>query len=551
MTTMDIGSFRAKQTILHCPHNHGTFKSTQLQNLVPKGGTFGFDVIIEIGYSLFVHCRSNQETMSALAARNISISEREISYLGRKFIIYLALAHRQSQPILREFLMCRGGYILHVDGTCEGDSPNLFCGLDGLSELVLDTVKISSEKKDKLVPFFQGIKKQYGEPKALVHDMGKGILNAVAEVFPDTPDFICHFHFLRDIGKDLLNNDYTTLQKRLRKLKVRPTLRRQAKYLEQKINPDCHDIAEIIESLQSGKWQTSHLDNVPLITAYALIQWIFDYTNESDGYGFPFDQPHLDFYRRIQKVHILLGQIKKINLNDSVKTNRPFVQLYKAVTLTAEDNRLHDLAKKLEAKIEVFNKLRCAMRIALPDGKNGINDNGDVSDLKSIKKEVTAFRKWILSNKHRGKSYKIMVAQIDKYWEKLFADPIPVVGPDGVVRNIQPQRTNNILERFFRDVKRQNRKKTGAASLNKVLKSILAETPLVQNLKSDEYMKIILNGCSNLAERFSQIDAGQVQQEMAKIAENNDKILPGIKKMIRDDDLTIKFSALFSLAHAK
>lgn len=68
------------------------------------------------------------------------------------------------------------------------------------------------------------------------------------------------------------------------------------------------------------------------------------------------------------------------------------------------------------------------------------------------------------------------------------------------------------------------------ASLNKVLQSILAETPLIQNLKNDEYMKIILNGCSSLEERFSQIDAGQVQQEMAKIAEMNDKILPGIKK---------------------
>ena len=551
MVTIDIGTFCAKQTILNCPHGHGIFKSTQLENLVPKGGTFGFDVIIEIGYSLFVHCRSNQETMAALLAKNIFISEREISYLGRKFIIYLALAHRQSRPGLREFLLRRGGYILHVDGTCEGDSPNLFCGLDGLSELVLDTVKISSEKKDKLVPFFQDIKRKYGEPKALVHDMGKGILKAVAEIFPDTPDFICHFHFLRDIGKDLLNNDYTTLLKRLRKLKVRPTLRRQAKYLEQKIDPDCHDIAEIIESLQSGKWQTSHFDNVPLITAHVLIQWIFDYSNESGGYGFPFDHPHLDFYQRIQKVHILLGQIKEINLNDSVKTSRPFIQLYKAVTIAAEDKRLNKVAKQLEVKIKVFDKLRCAMRIALPDGKNGINDNGEVSDMKTIEEKVTAFRKWVLGNKHRGKTYNTMVAQIDKYWKKLFADQISVVGPDGVVRNIQPQRTNNILERFFRDIKRQNRKKTGAASLNKVLKSILAETPLVQNLRNDEYMKILLNGRSSLAERFSQIDAGQVQQEMAKVTENNGKILPGVKKLIRDVELTLKFSGLFRIKRSK
>lgn len=137
-----------------------------------------------------------------------------------------------------------------------------------------------------------------------------------------------------------------------------------------------------------------------------------------------------------------------------------------------------------------------------------------------------------------------MVAQIDKYWRKLFADPIPVVFPDGV-RDIQPQRTNNILERFFRGEKRRGRKKTGMASLNKVLKTVLADTPLVQNLKNDKYMEIILNGCSGLAERFSQIDAHLVQQEMANTAKSNDKILPGIKKMIKDVELTIKFSALF------
>ncbi|MFZ2630457.1 MAG: hypothetical protein WA081_04300 [Desulfosalsimonadaceae bacterium] len=188
---MDIGAFWARQTVLYCPHDQKTFGSEQLQSLVPKGGTFGFDVIVEVGFALFVHCRNNQEAMAELAAKNVFISEREISYLGRKFIIYLALAHRQSQPILREFLTGRGGYILHVDGTCEGDSPNLFCGLDGLSELVLDTVKIASEKKEQLVPFFRGIKEQYGEPRALVHDMGKGIVNAVAEVFPGIPDFIC------------------------------------------------------------------------------------------------------------------------------------------------------------------------------------------------------------------------------------------------------------------------------------------------------------------------------------------------------------------------
>jgi len=380
--------------------------------------------------------------------------------------------------------------------------------------------------------------------------MGKGIVSAVEEVFPGTPDFICHFHFLRDIGKDLLADEYSAFQKRLRRLKVRPILRRQAKYLEQKIDPARHDVDGITESLQSGNWQASHFEHIPMIMTYALIHWISDYPNQSGGYGFPFDRAHLDFYRRLQEVHRLLRQIMDINLSDSANANRPFSQLYKVVTKVVEDKRLNDLAKNLEAKAEVFDKLRSAMRIALPDGKNGINDNGDTTDMKSIEKKLTAFRKWLLGNKHRKKTYAKMVAQIDKYWKKLFADPIPVVTSEGF-RTVQPQRTNNILERFFRDEKRRGRKKTGMASLNKVFKTILADTPLVQNLRNDKYMEIILNGCSSLAERFSQINAHQVQQEMANAAKSNDKILPAIKKMIKDVELTVKVSALFCLLKAK
>jgi len=546
VVTMDIGGFIARQTILYCPQGHGMFKSRQLQNLVPKGGTFGFDVIVEVGFALFVRSRSIQETMVGLAAKNVFISEREISYLGRKFIIYLALAHRECQPVLRRFLSDRGGYILHLDGTCEGDSPNLFCGLDGLSELVLDTVKIPSEKKDELVPFFHGIKEQYGEPKALVHDMGKGIVNAVAEVFPDTPDFICHFHFLRDIGKDLLMDEYRAFQKRLQKLKVRPTLRRQAKYLEQKIDPLGHDISGIIKSLESGNWQETHTEHLPTVMTYTLIHWIFDYPNQSNGYGFPFDRTLLDFYGRLEEVHRLLTPILDINVSNGNYTNRSFSQLQKFIKDIVQDNRLNDLAKNLESKAIVFDKLRSAMRIALPEGKNGINDNGDSADIRKIEEKVTAFRNWLPRNKHREKTYAKMIVQIDKYWVKLFADPISLHTPSGVL-SVQPQRTNNILERFFRNEKRRSRKKTGMISLNRVLKTILADTPLVQNLKNDNYTKIILNGCSTLAERFSQIDENMVQKEMAIAAKSCDRILPDIKRLIRDVDFTVKISAVFCI----
>ena len=115
------------------------------------------------------------------------------------------------------------------------------------------------------------------EPKALVHDMGRGIITAVEEVFPGVADFICHFRFLRDLGKDLIVDDYTALQKRSRKLKVRPLLRQRAKYLEYKINSASQNLDEIMEALESGVWKTKSLENIPLITTYTLLHLVFEY----------------------------------------------------------------------------------------------------------------------------------------------------------------------------------------------------------------------------------------------------------------------------------
>ena len=68
--------------------------------------------------------------------------------------------------------------------------------------------------------------------------MGRGILCAVKAVFKDIPDFICHFHFLRDIGKDLFEKEYATIRNRLKKHKIRPLLRQRVKALEKIIGDD-------------------------------------------------------------------------------------------------------------------------------------------------------------------------------------------------------------------------------------------------------------------------------------------------------------------------
>ena len=160
---------------------------------------------------------------------------------------------------------------------------------------------------------------------------------------------------------------------------------------------------------------------------------------------------------------------------------------------------------------------------------------------------MKTFRAWLTRRKDypQNPAAEKMIAQIDKYWDKLFADPITVNTPTGQV-TIQPQRTNNILERFFRDFKRRNRKRSGTISLNKTLKSILADTPLVKNLDHPEYLEIILDGCSTLEERFAKIDSRLVTEQLKAEQKKQQNISPEMKKIIRRPDLPERLFALLA-----
>jgi len=544
IVTMEIGAFQAKEVVLQCPDDETVYTSSQLRSLAPSRCTYGFDVIVHVGTSLFVHCLNEQQIASDLAKKNIFISEREIGYLGRKFVIYLALAHRQSREQLVQLMAKKGGYILHVDGTCEGNSPHLFCGIDGISKIVLDNIKLPAERKELLIPFFKRIKEQYGNPIALVHDMGVGILAAVKVVFAGLPDFICHFHFLRDVGKDLLLKDDQTIIQRLKAHNVRGLLRRKARYLEQKTHLDPDMIADLNLGIEGGELKQDFLESIPALATYTLIHWLFEAPHPSKGYGFPFERPHLAFYERLKKVHGLLTDITDIYLRDKPKDNRSFIQVLKLLEEVLSDKELKESAAVMAEKAEVFDMLREALEIAKPDGKEGLNDDGDETDIKTIEQKTVAFKEFLMGDEKRKKTYAKMIQQMDKFWKKLFSDPIEISSPTGQY-TIQPQRTNNILERFFRGEKRRGRKKSGTASLNRTLKAILADTPLIRNLSNEDYKRIILNGCSTLAERFSQIDEKTVREELKRSEAKQEKIPTEIKRMIKQSDFPDKISKLF------
>jgi len=507
---LEIGRVRFHETIKHCDSCHAIYRCDEPRKLVPHGCRCGFNVLVDVGLALFVECKNEKQIQADLKSRNIVISIRQVGYLAKKFIVYLALSHKESRSKIKDLLSLRGGYILHLDGTCEGDSPHLMSALDEIAQIVLDNIKIPSEKADKIIPFLRRIKDCYGIPFALVHDMGPGILSAVKEVFPGIADYICHYHFLRDIGKDLFGIEYARIRSELSKYSIRPSLGKIVKSLEEKIETQ----PELSKSLDCYLKEEGKTANVlPRVLAYILSKWILDANSELNGYGFPFDRSHLVFYKRLKTARSIVE-----NLSTKKKKDGYIIKLNRVLGQAINDSNLKTTVSRMEEKVQIFDQLRDMMRIAVADGKKGLNDDGENVDMKTIKEAVTIFRNSdkIKAAVESNVDYKKMVKQIDKYWEKLFADPIMVTTANGEKILVQPQRTNNILERFFRDLKRMYRSKAGTQSLNKVIKAMLADTPLVKNLSNPQYVEIILNGHNTLEDRFAEIDEKLVRQEMKK-----------------------------------
>jgi len=542
--SLHIGKVIAHQTFLHCDSCtcSDVYFSEELNNLVPKHCNFSYDVLVYVGRAVFQRYRTGYEVIQELAELNVPISNSEVNYLAQKFIVYLAVAHRNISDKIRDCMWMKGGYILHIDGTSDGGSPHLISTLDELSQFVLANIKIPSENATQIVVLLQEIKDKYGTPSAIVTDMGKAMLGAIAEIFPEVLVYICHFHFLRDIGKDLLEKPYAIIRNNLKKYSIskqlRYRLRQYSKTNLQELDAKLDEIIytqEIHQELDETKARA---------LCYTLIAYALDGKNQGAGFGFPFDRTHLVFYQRLCAIYNTLENIGQDCIIDS-KARKIHQALSNDLQALIQDLEVREAAESLKQKTEVFDNLREAMQIALTDSKKGLNDNGTEVNIKTIEHKIKEFKNRLTGKEtyKNDKDYQKMVKQIDKYWDKLFADPITLNTPTETI-TVQPQRTNNLMEQFFRGFKRAYRRTSGNNSMSKKLQSMIADTPLVKNLDNQEYIEILLDGKKSLEEVFAEIECRIIQEEIKKANEKEFKIPPKIRKIIKTENVPVLFQNL-------
>lgn len=535
--TLHVGKFTARVTVVRCPvcSEAPPLHSEELDALVPPHSNFGYDVMVHAGEAILRRNRTVAETAAELKRRNVSISESEVRDLAARFAVSLGVAQAEAAPRLREHMRSAGGYVLHIDSTCKGGSDHLLSGIDELSGFVLLNAKAPTESGPQVADFLRGVVDRFGPPLAVASDMSAGIRTAVAEVLPNIPVFICHFHFLRDLGKDLMGADYAEIRDRLARHGLKAHLERIQRELRDEAQEASASVERLVRGLEShvaigDQWH----DPVPHKALIAgFVASILESRSEGDGCGFPFDLSHLSFLRQAAAVFHAAEPLHRC-ARLTAEEKRLYARLLDVLRPVCTDPVLARAADRLQADKEVFDRLRVAMRIARPNAADGLNDEGETVPTATIEQAVGRFCEQLRARQTaNGQTrYNGMLEQIDKYSDQLFAAPIEVRTPQGK-RTIQPQRTNNILERFFRRLNRQGCKRTGRRPNARFINDMLPDAPLVANLDNPAYMKLILDGCDTLEERLARVDRSLVAATMKDLRTPQTGLRRGLRKSFR------------------
>ena len=548
-----MGEFKAHHTTLYCPEHPelGSWRSLDLLTIVPPDSNVAYSVIVEIGRLRFLESRQVAEIQLMLLERHsVVISTSEIERLINRFLFYLAAVHQENNHLLKEYIEMQGGYILHLDATCEGDSPKLVLSLDAVSGFVLYSAKVKSENKDDLTGFLQEIKNRIGFPHAVVSDMGEGIKSAVKAVFGNIPHFICHFHFLKIIGLMLFEKEHIAIRNALSKAGISGSLKKMRSRLGNKFeNISIKDIEFFLtQPVKFGKTPIASQ-----LTTYYLILSILDHGADGDGYGFPFDQTYLNFYNRLKDAYIMIKEVTTF-YSKTTKNDRIVWKLYHMIKDVVEDAALKKTVAKYEIKLSVFSDLREAFGTIPKSVNNGLTQMKEPAshkEHKKIKRAVQNFQKALEksiqkeSDKHLCNVFNKVINKINEYGERLFADPLVVEIKDKK-RTFFIHRTNNVVEQLFRWLNYGFRRIHGNHSIRRNLENIPEQLPLVENLKNPDYMKLFFGEEINIAKKFSDIDV-KIIREMEINHHPKEKIYTSrkIKKTLRNPDFKKQLLAAF------
>jgi hypothetical protein len=544
--TLAHGTFEVRETVRVCgngcrkqelapanePDRPVTSRSATLARLLLPHRSFGYDVMTFVGMARFVDHRQREEIRTALQANyGIQASSGEVSILARDFVVYLEALHHERAQSLRAVMDKDGGWPMHIDATGEDGRGTLFVVYAGWRGWVLGSWKIPTERADAILPRLGQVADLFGAPCAIMRDLGRAMIDAsldfVAAREASIPILGCHFHFLKDVGKDLLTKAHDELRELFRRFKVRSRLRAISRDLGRQFGSES---ATVLSDL--GRWLTEAAEGhvlpqgqTGLAAVRATAQWVLDYPSDGDDEGFPFDVPYLDLWRRCQAALRATEAFLRTPHGDE-KVGRMLERLHRILAPVRSQVPFQRHAAVLEARTALFTELRQALRLevkprtaasessprAEPRALDGLRDIQQA--VEKLTASLQARRPERGPAEQTRKAIDIILQHLDKHGPSLWGHAIRLPEANGGgVRLVD--RTNLPLEGFFHGVKHGERRRSGRKILTQDLENFPAAAILATNLAKPDYVAALCGTLDDLPAAFASLDAGHRSRSLS------------------------------------
>ena len=537
--TIAQGCFKAQETVhvcaSRCRYDSGklvTRRAASLAKHLIPGMGIGYDVMTYVGLQRFLYHRQREEIRSSLLHEHgISVSSGMISNLAKLFLGYMRELHNSRSDQLQDAMVSDGGWPLHIDATGEDGRGTMLVAFSGWRQWVLGSWKIPTENADAILPCLHEVVDRFGSPCSVMRDLGRAMIPAanslVEKLELNIPVLACHLHFLKDIGKDLLDPAYGELRGLFRHYKICPKLRLLSRELGRKLGTQINHAREEVKAWQEKVDVDHRIPNgmAGVAIVRTLTQRVLDFKADSTGYDYPFDRPLLDLYDRCKEVRRAIDAFIHSKPSDP-NVLKYLKRLHGILGQGASEVPFRQTVQRLRSRAVLLDELRDALRLSPEKSKTdyqmGFKENSQPDQskiqLQDIQKQVKDLESSLKESrpkcgpaKDRRSAIDLILRHFEDHGDYLWGHVIKLPDDtDGDIRLVD--RTNNILERFFRGMKQKERRRSGRKILTQDFEHLPPEAALVYNLKCSDYVSILCGALDQLHEAFSKIDADKVSK---------------------------------------
>jgi mutator family transposase len=197
----------------HCPHAtcpgaRLRVRSAEALRLAPPGSTYGYDVLVHIGW-LRQHQRATYSEIHTAISARLSISEAHVRYLYQHYYLPLLACHeRQQRGRLAQVAQAQGGLIIALDGLApQGGEPQIWFIRDLATGLTLRSGWLAQLDQPTFEAFLTPLAHLEWPILAVLSDKQTGLVPAVATILPHSRHQFCQAHYLRNLAEPLAAAD--------------------------------------------------------------------------------------------------------------------------------------------------------------------------------------------------------------------------------------------------------------------------------------------------------------------------------------------------------